>query len=427
MALRFPEAECNEKHRRSSGHFGALCIHFVFAALWTKPEPMRNTYILPCSFLVVSLFAGHLFRQPAVPSSDTPDEAMAYFKNINLAARALYDNDFFSAAKHYEAAFQHKATPFYLDLKNAIIVNNKCGFYAKNNALLKLILQDKQVSAATLAMEFPPSLLDSKNLEYLRQLGTPAPKPAFNPILKKALLQLHHDFQDAGGLDRIDLMPGGPKKDSLLKQGLKMRDSLNALNALKFIQLVKKQGFPTEERIGFFMEEDLDIWTVVEILITSWLRHPEYGRQIFGLMETAFKAGSIPANVYGNCLEYAWDNWDKNRNHDHNVMNITLIHSGNSYYRPFVFYSDSLMNLVNKNRLAIGLDSFHIAQKQWVCTKFCPTLGRKLLPLLHHYKYFDIPRGFVKNAFKQAGMEMESYRIDIPRILEECHCEEKLY
>lgn len=390
---------------------------------------MRNTYpvFFPLFPILAFLFFNPLDSRRLNAADDTAGEPiMAYFKHLNLASRAIYDNDFVSASKHYDEAFKFKASPFYLDLKNAVIVNSKCGFYEKNNALLKLILQDKQVVGTQFAGEFPPVLFNSENLEFLRQLKLHAPKPAFNPQLARAVLQLFNEDQNIGDFERIDAMPKGRKQDSLLQQALKNRDSLADANVLKFISLVKKNGFPNEDRVGYFMGEH-QLWLVLEILIHGWLRHETHGPHILALVEKEFKAGHIPANFYGNCLEYAYDNWGKNRNPAHNVMNATIIHSGADYYRPFVFYSDSLMNLVNTNRIAIGLDSFHIAQRQLVCTKFCPNSIGHILSIIHHYKYVNIPYGFVKNAFKEAGIEMETYRIDIRRITEECRCEEKMY
>ncbi len=386
---------------------------------------MRYPYPIYFAIPVLLIFlfgSSRATQHPEAPSTAT----MAYFKNINLASRAIYDSDFAGASAHYDEAFKFKAAPFYLDLKNAVIINSKCGFYTKNNALLKIMLQQKNVNVSKLFDEFPVYLLDPGNLETIRNVQTQPSKSGFDPILYKAVLQLFEEGQTIGGFEQLEQIRDEKERSRLLKQAYQARDSLNNVNALKFINLVKKSGFPNEERVGYFVGES-NIWTIVEILITGWLRHEVYGPQILDLLETEFKAGHIPANVYGNCLEYAYDNWGKKRNPAHNVMNATIIHVGMDYYRPFVFYSDSLMNLVNTNRLAIGLDSFHIAQKQLVCTKFCPNNPGHMIAIIPHYKYVNIPFGFVKNAFKEAGIEMESYRIDVRRITEECRCGEKGY
>lgn len=398
-------------------------------ALCIKPASMR--YFYSACFALPAIFAFLFFKpvtnsHPELPIQNPSEKVMAYFKHINLASRAIYDNDFVSASGHYDEAFKFKAAPFYLDLKNAIIVNSKCGFYAKNNALLKIILQQKSVTGSKLFDEIPQYLFDAGNLETIRNLVAQTPKSSFDPLLHKAVLQLFNEGQAIGGFDQIDMIPDEKERNRLLKQAYQARDSLYDVSALKFMDLVKKSGFPNEDRVGFFMGE-YDIWFTLEILIHGWLWNKPYSAEVLALVETEFKAGHIPANFYANCLEYAYDNWGKNRNVAHNVMNATIIHSGTDYYRPFVFYSDSLMNLVNSNRLAIGLDSFHIAQRQLVCTKFCPNHIGKILSIIPHHKYVNIPYGFVKNAFKEAGIEMETYRIDIRRITEECRCGEKGY
>lgn len=389
------------------------------------------SYFYPTCFAFPAILAFLFFKPVTTPHPEAPiqapsEKAMTYFKHINLASRAIYDNDFVSASGHYDEAFKWKAAPFYLDLKNAVIVNSKCGFYAKNNVLLKIILQQKYITGGKLFDEIPQYLFDAGNLETIRNLVVQQPKSSFDPLLHKAVLKLFTEGQAIGGFDQLELIPDEKERNRLLKQAYQARDSLYDVSVLNFLTLVKKRGFPNEDRVGYFIGEH-NIWLILEILIHGWLWNKPYSQEVLALVETEFKAGHIPANFYGNCLEYAYDNWGKNRNVAHNVMNATIIHSGTAYYRPFVFYSDSLMNLVNANRLAIGLDSFHIAQKQLVCTKFCPNHIGKILSIIPHYKYVNIPYGFVKNAFKEAGIEMETYRIDIRRITEECGCGEKGY
>ena len=169
---------------------------------------------------------------------------MAYFKHINLASRAIYDNDFVSASGHYDEAFKFKAAPFYLDLKNAIIVNSKCGFYAKNNALLKIILQQKSVTGSKLFDEIPQYLFDAGNLETIRNLVVQTPKSSFDPLLHKAVLQLFNEGQAIGGFDQLELISDEKERNRLLKQAYQVRDSLYDVSVLNFMALVKKKGLP---------------------------------------------------------------------------------------------------------------------------------------------------------------------------------------
>ena len=120
------------------------------------------------------LIAGFLFCFTTSASSQIHhrpplDPKLAnYFKSVNLAARAIYDNDFARASAHYEEAFRHKTYPFYADLKNAVIVNSKCGFFEKNNALLKILLDQKRIDTTQLFLELPPRLFDANNRAFIR-------------------------------------------------------------------------------------------------------------------------------------------------------------------------------------------------------------------------------------------------------------------
>ncbi len=207
------------------------------SALFLKPKPMRYLYPIYFAIPVLALIlfgssgaTGH----PVVPST----AIMAYFKNINLASRAIYDSDFAGASAHYDEAFKFKAAPFYLDLKNAIIVNSKCGFYAKNNALLKIMLQQKNVNVSKLFEEFPVYLLDPGNLETIRKVQAQPSKSGFDPMLYKAVLQLFEEGQAIGGFEQLEQIRDEKERSRLLKQAYQARDSLNNVNALKFINFL---------------------------------------------------------------------------------------------------------------------------------------------------------------------------------------------
>ena len=87
------------------------------------------------------------------------------------------------------------------------------------------------------------------------------------------------------------------------------------------------------------------------------------------------------------------------------------------------------MRKVNTNRMSVGLDSFPISQKQIICT----IIGTKKLknsPVMVMFQYpstEELSYGFVKYAFEQAKMNMNTYKINTEKILKECKCEEKTY
>jgi|GEM_PF-1821102 len=137
-----------------------------------------------------------------------PVDLAAYYKYINLAARAIYDNHFEQASALYDTAFLHKSIPFYEDLKNYILLNAKCGLLSKNDAALHHLIIDKHVDTAQLFLNLPNRLFSKENLAVINKLVKAQKKfkyqeTVFHRSLREmfALDQAFRDYDDISQKD----------------------------------------------------------------------------------------------------------------------------------------------------------------------------------------------------------------------------------
>ncbi len=182
-----------------------------------------------------------------------------YFRYVNLAARAIYRNDFVAAASYYEEAFKRKSNPFFVDLKNAILVNGKCGLYSKNEPLLRILINDKQIDADRLLADLPPRVFDSNNLEFIRALQQAKASNKKKPnVLETEIRKLFAADQQILAYENI-------------YSDKECRDSANNANALKFIDLYRKLGFPSEEKLAVYYDDESSWSEILFTLLTTLL------------------------------------------------------------------------------------------------------------------------------------------------------------
>ncbi|MBP6827689.1 MAG: hypothetical protein KA165_14095 [Saprospiraceae bacterium] len=363
------------------------------------------------------LIAGFLFCFTTSASSQIHhrpplDPKLAnYFKSVNLAARAIYDNDFAGASAHYEEAFRNKTYPFYADLKNAVIVNSKCGFFGKNNALLKILLDQKRIDTTQLFLELPPRLFDANNRAFIRTC-----RPEKNATRKNDDI-LKYEFYTIFSDDQGDVLT---------------QPDVNNVQSTRFIELYRKYGFPTEEKIGCFTEDHTENWQNIQVLMQNFIKHRDAdAEKILQILQTEFEKGNIPPSVLANCYDCKHDN-SKEHGQEYYFQNELVVSTNKKTYRPFIYYSDSIMTVINTNRLSIGLDSFHVAQKQFICSKFCDIPGctdpkSSTIQPVSYINISILPFGFVKAAFEKEKQDLAWYQIQTEAAAVKCACEKKQY
>jgi hypothetical protein len=211
------------------------------------------------------------------------------------------------------------------------------------------------------------------------------------------------------------------------KQAYHRKDSTVTENVRWFIQICTEQGFPTEEKLGISYQSDLQWPNAVYLLLWNFTLSKNNREEIISLIEKEFYQGNIHPSMYASLCDLYNENVQFPRP-NFNFMNTTVCLVKEVPHRPFVYYSDSLMRLVNTNRISIGLDSFHISQKQVVCgNNYKAPNGLKMIKMANYPKIVAYSYGFVKSAFDKENLDMNDYKINTNKILSEAKCEEKCY
>jgi len=362
--------------------------------------------------------------RPAPTISEGPvDSLLEYFRYINLASRQIYRNDFLKASLSYDSAFLYKKYPFFVDIKNYMLVNSKTCQFQKNDPYLKMLIRDKQVDTAFLFVELPLRVFSDDNLKLINNL-----QKKYH-IGKKSWNKLQQDIHDMFILDQKvrDYQPYDMRDKEINKQVYHRRDSTDAENARRFIQICANIGFPSEEKIGVNYQNNSTWTNTIYILLWHFTGSELMKNEIISLIEKEFHQGNIHPSLYASLCEVYNENAFPPRP-DFNFMNSTVNLVNGIPYRPFVHYSDSLMRGVNTNRISIGLDSFHITQKQVICGYFYTAPeGRTMIRMANYPKIEEYPYGMVKYSFEQANEDMNKYIINKEKILTEGKCEEKCY
>lgn len=328
-------------------------------------------------------------------SKPLPETLQEYYTNINLARRAVYSNDFIQAAHYYNQAFQFKEIPFFGDLKNAMIINHKIGAFEANNTLIRIILLKTELHELTNNSIIPKRILHQENFDYLSDIKGHQPSFKRNKKLRSEL-------------EKIPSLIWEEEYDKA---------------AIQFIALHQEFGFPTEEKIGIISNNGKWAWNTLNRIMRGILKS-DFAEEILSISESEFYNGNIPAGEMGSMYQI-FNSESGNYDMGKALYNSTYELSGPRVFQPFIYYSDSMMNVVNGRRLAIGLDSFHISQRQFICQNFCCHKPNEMITMGNHHHVSDSPYGFVKSAFEKEGIDLSSYLIDIEKIAKDCDCEKK--
>jgi len=350
-----------------------------------------------------------------------------YYKFTNLAARAIYDNDFVTASSLYDSAFLFKKSPFYVDLNNYILVNNKSKLHDKNDMAIRHLMVNKKMDTTQLFIHTPKRVFNKKNLALIDKLANEQGKikprvSAFEESLRE-IFALDQAVRDYSSIE---------KKDSVSWKILyAKRDSVDAENFIRFAGLIAQYGFPSEETFGAVFDDSRKWDAVISVLLLhfSHVKDEKVTKRVINIILEALYAGKLHSSLFATLLDIYDLESGAQMSGQYNFMNTTLNLVLGEAYRPFVKYSDSLMRKINTNRIAIGLDSFHITQKQVAC-QFIGSLateGSNLIPMVPYASIHQLPAGFAKLSLEESNEDLSSYKINASKILDECSYQEKIY
>lgn len=160
-----------------------------------------------------------------------------YYININNAELAIVDSNYANALENYEEAFRFKSYPFAQDLYNATLVSIITKAYPKTvnhlERLFKIGFQLSVLDSISICKDFLNSSFGKEARLKNKKL-----KPIYNIKYKKAIEKMFYDDQ------YFRMHPNGYK---IYGDTIRKTDSMNVA---KFLKLITKYGFPSEEKIG---------------------------------------------------------------------------------------------------------------------------------------------------------------------------------
>ena len=358
------------------------------------------------------------------PAINLDEKSKKYHQFINRAARAIYINDFLVASAFYDSAFLFRKNPYYDDITNSIVVNHKAGCPEKNNANIRMLFELKRVDTAFLFSQLPKRVFNNENIQYINALSKKhASKSQKAHPLEAPLREMYIADQKAHGFEDFNM-----SNPTEVQAAFENRVNVDHQNLMRFYNLYKKFGFPTEEKMGIMYDKEKRWSNTVGLLLGHFLACDDTNdvKLCLSIIECEFEKSNIHPAVYAGLCEQLHN---QTKQAKYNFMHTMLCEVNGILYRPFVFYSDSLMKEVNTNRIAIGLDSFHVSQRQAVCQYVgVKNLNTRYIAYMTHYlNIASLSYGFVKYACEQAKVDMNSGRIRPEKILSACNCAEKVY
>ncbi|HMG16845.1 MAG TPA: hypothetical protein VK590_15420 [Saprospiraceae bacterium] len=393
-----------------------------------------------CLLLLASLFCFPDYYALLIPKDkaigkEPQQDFMSYYHYVNLSNRSIYAGDLANAALFLDSAFNCVKTPWFVDLKRQVILNWKLKRKEKNIELLKLFVRNKQIDSTQLSNIFPKELLSEYKIKFKSNNLTKQMES-----YKNQLELLFKTDQDIRANYNMYCFKDKPDKQNPNTNGnainYKIQDSLNVLNAYKFIKLIRQYGFPTEDKLGYFInnkvkgaeKKTIELSNVVDIFFRL-CNNSIYREDINTILDIAFNNNQIQPVFYA----YLKDQNYLSSNRKRFKVGLLFIEPSvviinKEYYRQFLDYSKSLLDSINTNRISIGLDSLHIEQHQIVSSSICQDSTITRIISITNNSFLDhIPEGITRWAIEKEGKTMGEYKININKIKKECHCKERMY
>lgn len=380
----------------------------------------------------VALFAiigvGNLYK--AFNKIEKFDAYGSYYIFVNKANRSIYSGDLNQAALDYDTAFSMVRIPYFRDLKNAIIVNWKLKESSKNQKLFELIINHKQLSILDFYEEFPKEVLQNIQLKTVISSD-------FKSIqLKKELEQLYCDDQKARSFLNVPSDKSGKDREDFFKRSFKVRDSIDNVHAKMFLKIIKRYGFPSENNIGFLFNVSCtdtinprsELFLPLGVLLSHFLATDQRA-SIKKSMDNALLNFEIHPINYANCYDHYWTRSNKEKlEYGKLYIEPCIVEIDDIYYKPGIPYTKELLDSINNNRLKIGLDSIHIAQRQILARKICSgPLRQKSLGIPTYANIQQESLAFVTWVLNNAGEKLSNYKLNYAKVQNQCDCQKILY
>lgn len=279
----------------------------------------------------------------------------SYHKNIWMAEYDVANDSLLKASSHYSNAFKLMQFPFEKDLKNALIVNLQLNNWEySNNLIIQLIKKGYSINE----IKAIPFIKKLKHNEHFKSILNDYFKISKDVIRDSSYIS---SLKNLSILDR-DLTLKYRNRENVLsceeKLILKNQDSLIYS---EFLFLIKKNGWPTEEQIGYQVGN--------QILIRNFLIHStSYNYYDSTILYNAYFENKIPSYILTYFEEYRLNRKSvrkhlKINDFEYDYQIPFLIHNLTTddyeHLNPFL-KCPKILKTVEKNRINFDLSPLNI-------------------------------------------------------------------
>jgi hypothetical protein len=328
-----------------------------------------------------------------------------YHQKINQGNRYLFKCDYLNAEIHYEQASVNKAMYFFQDLKKLIYVKTMLDKRQEALNYIQILISEKGLHHGKILDQFPYLKFTQDERNKIKQLY----------IIASEAKTLDPDVEFIREIYKIDQ---GLRFDEMAD--IKYNDSVTKDNAKKLLAFLEVKPWPNENRAGVFFKSNQE-WT--GIAFTLGLNMVKKEPELLKYFYREALEGNIHPSYYASISDVHFIN-TRQKDSTLNYMNTTIELVLGVPYTKLVHYSDSLMAYVNHNRIAIGLDSFHIVQEQVAVTNYlrCSTLPELKIGISAYSHTASIPAGWVNFAFEKECADLNKWKIDMTKFKKSCWC-----
>lgn len=340
-----------------------------------------------------------------VDSSGIMSEKFAegnYYSNVRIANHYLHICERNNAAIYLRKAFQFRAVPYANDVVKYLYTVD-CQEVEEIDFYLQLLRKVKGVKLSHLKDMVKHRLCLSQRLHQL-ELDNISHSTLIQPLRDSLvnimkLDQQVRDFTHCGDWN---------DKDSKLcfERAFRRRDQTDSLNAIRFLQVIDQYGFPTEDKIGVYLYDGIytNKYSTLMYLLGIHFSQTKSSSDIYRLYLEAEKRGDLHPEILSLIHDFQYENFRIDKS-EGVFMSKSVSVVDSKYYKPFVYYSDSLAMVVDSLRSQYELEQFETAQRYIV-----RDLQNQLpFKLLYYPMSEEFPNGLVKAVFAKEGVDLSTY------------------
>lgn len=367
--------------------------------------------------LTISLFI--IFISSSKNKSSSSDN---YYLFVNQGDRNLYYANFTEAKRHLYLAFEINNNPYYHDIYKMILCNSKIKNGQDNLKWLEKLVEDKNIHPKLIKFQLK-GLLSESDIKYL-DTTTYVERRS---VVKSELLKLMEIDQKIRDYSKCDSVADPQLKRKCLQNLFTIRDSVDEINALKFINLINTYGIPSENEIGVYLKgtDKTESFNNLFYIFGIHFLQTSLKNKIYDIFCRGLQEGKFHPELFGAIYDFKQDN-EEAFNFGKKMLNTTIVKTDGKLYKPFIHYTTANLDSINNNRIKIGLDSFHIVQRQILSDLICQKQGN-IIPMHSFPQFVDYPYSFVKAAFEKENMDLKAYELKTEKISNECKCIEKIF